>query len=215
MKLSFLIAALLTAAPGFFLFRNYAATPEDPQKGVGYVIIALFLAFLWLMASMTLEGLRRLAVGDANGRKVFLGFGGIGLMAALAILWNVVQRERLSNALKHSTDAQYLQQQALKALEKDDLPALTLIAGNPSTPADTLRELSRTKDVWVLAKTAQNPTTPQATLKELSQHQRYLVKVGVLNNPRVGMKIIEEMKADHDSRIRDLASAKARETPQR
>lgn len=93
------------------------------------------------------------------------------------------QKENLMSRISYATDEQL------------DLRA---IAKNKNTDADTLMELSKSKDTILIYGLATNPSLPEKLMEKFAKHRTSTVRGSVAKNPNLPDHLFDLLAADDD-----------------
>ena len=79
---------------------------------------------------------------------------------------------------------------------------MLLIAANPATPEQILKQLATEDDPLLLEQIAENPSAPALTLANLAGHANERVRMAVSHNPKTPIEIIDTLICDISADVR-------------
>ncbi len=132
----------------------YAGTPQDPQKGVGYVVIVALSAVFGVMAGLVAQALSFFREGRTSEGVVSLLPAASGLLLAVGVMLGPPASHRQA---EKSTDPIRLRGMAEDALMRKDMELLEKLARNPSLPSQARAKLANHPDARIRALATEPP----------------------------------------------------------
>lgn len=93
----------------------------------------------------------------------------------------------------------------LRWMHENKAAAPSVLASNPSTPPDVLKELTYGSDPGTLTSLARNPSIPPYVFKRLANDPNPTIRLMLADNKSVPLPILKQLANDPDERVRDFA----------
>jgi hypothetical protein len=212
-----------TATTGFIIWGHYAiATSRSSTAAVGYIFLPFYsvavagAGFLvsWSVMYIVRFTVERLGIISKRITAIPLLIVAVLTLCTTALIarHRLVRQELLRAAASASTNPDRLEKILAGAFSSRDLPVLSLLAKNPSTPpADLIRIYDFSKhsvsefnppEYVVFHSLAQNPRTPPDILVVLAACPQMSIRVGVGMNPGTPTETLRKLSRDKENLVR-------------